>query len=153
MLRHHTRTTLAALAPVLAAAPLLLATPSTAAGQTSWGVGVVVGNDQGRPSRPTVWGGMYWGRNNRGFQFAYTTGYTDGYEKGIEDARKWRSFDPARHRRYRSADHRYSRRYGPRVEYERAYRDGFRAGYRAGYQEARSYRGYPRGRGPVWRPY
>jgi hypothetical protein len=154
MLQHRTRAILAVVAPLVAACALVLATPERAAAQVSLGFGVVIGYDQGRriPPPPST-GAWYGSRDNRQYQFAYSNGYTDGYEKGRDDGRDWRAFDPMRHRRYREADHKYNRRLGPRVEYERAYRDGFRAGYEASYREAQAYRGYPRGRDPRWQPY
>jgi hypothetical protein len=138
MLRHRTRTFFTVVAPLLAAAPLILATPSKAAAQVSWGVGVVVGHDQGRP--PLVRGSVYLSRNSREYQFAYNSGYSDGREKGRDDGRHRRSFDPSRHRWYRSADHNYSRRYGARFEYEQAYRDGFRTGYGVAFRGSWGYR-------------
>lgn len=153
MRRHCTRTILAAAAPLLVAAPLILATPSVAVAQTSWGFGVVIGSERGRPAVPAARGGFYWTRGNRQFQLAYSNGYMDGYDKGRGDGRGRRAFDPYRHGRYRSANHGYKREYGPRVDYAYAYRDGFQAGYEAGYRDARVYRGYPRGRDYGWRPY
>jgi hypothetical protein len=66
---------------------------------------------------------------------AFQTGYEDGYDKGREDARDNDRYDPGRHGRFRSADHGYERRYGPKVEYQRVYRDGFRSGYDEGYRD------------------
>jgi hypothetical protein len=138
---------------LLAACGVVLALPATAGAQVSVGVGVVIGQGPARrlplPPARGAWnrpGGEPY------YQLAYGNGYADGYEKGIEDGRRWRSFDPNRHRRYRDADHRYNRRYGPRVEYQRAYRDGFLAGYQMGYREAGWYRGYSRDRDPRRQP-
>jgi hypothetical protein len=153
MLQHHRRTVIAGIAPFLALVPLILATPASAVAQTSWGFGVVIGHDQGRPAGPAVRGEAYWARNSREFQFAYSSGYKDGYDKGRGDGHARRSFDPSRHGRYRSADHNYDRRYGPRLQYEYAYRDGFRAGYDTGYRDARVYRGYRGDRDDWRRPY
>lgn len=151
MLQHHTRTTLAIVAPLLMAGALVLAAPQRAAGQVSVGFSVVIGQDQwGRIPPPPSAGAWRRPRDSRQYQFAYRSGYADGCEKGRDDGRDRRTFDPMRHRRYRSADHNYDRRYGPRVEYERAYRDGFWTGYAAGYREAQDYRRYPRGRNPLW---
>ena len=68
---------------------------------------------------------------------AFDNGYKDGYEKGREDARDRDSYDPVRHRRYRSADRGYNRRHGSsREEYKDVYREGFRAGYEEGYRDS-----------------
>ena len=64
-------------------------------------------------------------------------GARDGYEKGVEDARKNRSFDPLRHAWYRSGDRHFEGRYGSREQYKDLYRDGFRDGYERGYGESR----------------
>jgi hypothetical protein len=48
-------------------------------------------------------------------------GYSDGYDKGLEDGRDQRGFDPTRHRWYRSADRGYDGRYGSRTQYARIY--------------------------------
>src|SRR5512139_2192685 len=79
--------------------------------------------------------------------YAYRNGYQDGVEKGLEDTRKHRSYDPPRHRRYRNGDHNYERWYGPKEYYESVYRDGFRAGYDQAYRQGVRYGYDPR----VWR--
>src|SRR5207248_11636822 len=66
-------------------------------------------------------------------------GYRDGYEVGRNDARDLESFDPIRSSRYRSGDHDYDRRYGPKEEYTQIYRDAFQRGYEQGYRESRRY--------------
>jgi hypothetical protein len=66
---------------------------------------------------------------------AFDTGYEDGYDKGREDGRDNDRYDPARHGRFRSADHRYQRSYGSKAEYQRVYREAFRAGYAEGYRD------------------
>jgi hypothetical protein len=154
MRRHRTRTLAGVVAPFIAAGALVLATPERAVAQVSFGFGVVIGHDQERrvPPQPST-GAWYRYRDNRQDQFAYSNGYADGYGKGRDDGRDWRTFDPMRHRYYRSADHRYDRHLGPRFEYERAYRDGFWSGYSAGFREAQEYRGNPRGRNPRRWPY
>lgn len=68
---------------------------------------------------------------------AIDNGIRDGYEKGREDARKNRGFDPLRHSWYRAGDRHYESRYGPRQEYKDLYRRGFQQGYEQGYREAR----------------
>jgi hypothetical protein len=66
---------------------------------------------------------------------AYDNGANDGYEKGLEDARKHRSFDPLRHDWYRSGDRHYESRYGSKEQYKDLYREAFRSGYERGYRE------------------
>jgi hypothetical protein len=66
-------------------------------------------------------------------------GFRDGLEVGRNDARDRESFDPIRSSRYRSGDHDYDRRYGPKDEYKRIYRDAFQRGYEQGYREYRRY--------------
>ena len=68
---------------------------------------------------------------------AFDNGARDGYEKGLEDLRKNRSFDPRRHSWYRSGDRHYEGRYGSREQYKDVYRQGFQQGYERGYQEGR----------------
>jgi flagellar biosynthesis/type III secretory pathway protein FliH len=77
---------------------------------------------------------------NRGYgDIAFQNGLNDGHEKGAEDARKNRSFDPLRHDWYRSGDRHYNGNYGSRQQYKDAYRSGFQQGYDRGYRE-RQYR-------------
>ena len=66
---------------------------------------------------------------------AFANGRNDGYEKGQEDARKRRSYDPLRHKWYRSGDHDYRSQYGPRDRYRDVYRQGFKEGYDRGFRE------------------
>jgi len=61
-------------------------------------------------------------------------GYRDGYDVGRNDFRDHESFDPVRSGRYRSADHHYDSRYGPRDRFQREYRLGFEDGYERGYR-------------------
>lgn len=89
------------------------------------------GNDD-RYSRDTR-GGYGAGYGN----VATQTGFRDGYEQGLEDARDGDRHDPVRARRYRSADHDYDRRYGDRERWKIDYRQGFLAGYERGYREGR----------------
>ena len=98
----------------------------------------------GRPNGPYAQQGGYGGwngpyGNNRGGYYtpAFENGARDGFEKGQEDARKNRSFDPRRHSWYRSGDRHYDDRYGPREQYKDVYRRGFQQGYEEGF---RSYR-------------
>ena len=80
------------------------------------------------------WGGY---RNDRYYSPAFDNGMRDGYEKGQEDARKNRSFDPRRHKWYREGDHDYEGRYGPRETYKDAYRRAFQQAYERAYREGR----------------
>ena len=84
------------------------------------------------PSYPGSYG-RYGGYNDVAFQ----NGANDGYEKGLEDARKNRSFDPLRHGSYRSGDRHYESRYGSKDQYKNVYRDGFRNGYDSGFRDGR----------------
>ncbi len=67
---------------------------------------------------------------------AFDNGRNDGREKGMEDARQNRSFDPLRHKWYRSGDHDYRGEYGSREQYRDVYRRGFQEGYEQGYRSA-----------------
>jgi hypothetical protein len=89
-------------------------------------------------SRPGVWGpsGQYGAYSSP----AFDNGQRDGYEKGLEDARRNRSFDPIRHAWYRSGDRHYQSRYGSRDQYKDVYRRGFQQGYERGYAEVRYWR-------------
>jgi flagellar biosynthesis/type III secretory pathway protein FliH len=82
------------------------------------------------------WGGRYPG-GGAYYTPAFDNGARDGYEKGTEDARKNRSFDPLRHSWYRSGDRHYEGRYGSRDQYKNVYRQGFERGYERGYREGR----------------
>jgi len=66
---------------------------------------------------------------------AFANGGNDGYEKGQEDARSHRSYDPLRHKWYRSGDHDYKGQYGSKDVYRNLYRQGFKEGYDRGYRE------------------
>lgn len=67
----------------------------------------------------------------------FDNGARDGYDKGIEDAHRNRTFDPLRHSWYRAGDRHYQGRYGSRDQYKDVYRRGFQQGYGRGYQEGR----------------
>lgn len=82
-------------------------------------------------------------RDGRRGNVAFDQGYSDGYEKGLEDAGRNREFDPTRHGWYRSADRGYESVYGTKADYKNVYRDGFRDGYNAGYNDR-----YQNGRNP-----
>jgi flagellar biosynthesis/type III secretory pathway protein FliH len=85
------------------------------------------------PAYPDRTYGQYGGYTN----FAVQNGVNDGYEKGVEDARKNRSFDPLRHSWYRSGDRHYEGRFGSREQYKDLYRQGFREGYERGFRGGR----------------
>jgi flagellar biosynthesis/type III secretory pathway protein FliH len=76
-------------------------------------------------------------RNGGYYSPAFDNGARDGYEKGREDVRKQRSFDPLRHSWYRSGDRHYEDEYGPRQQYKDTYRQGFQRGYERGFREGR----------------
>lgn len=76
-------------------------------------------------------------RNGGYYSPAFDNGTRDGYEKGQEDARKRRSFDPLRHSWYRSGDRHYDDRYGSKQQYKDTYRQGFQQGYEQGFREGR----------------
>jgi hypothetical protein len=82
-------------------------------------------------------GNGYPGQGGYGYGYtpAYSNGANDGYEKGREDARDRDSYDPLRHKWYRSGDHDYKSSYGPKPQYENVYRQGFKEGYDRGYRE------------------
>ncbi len=85
---------------------------------------------------PTVPGerGRY-GYPSQSVNFAWRTGFDDGYNAGFDDGRHRRRVDPVGEGRYRSADHGYARQYGSKDQYKLTYREGFRAGYAQGYQD------------------
>ena len=64
-------------------------------------------------------------------------GFSDGYDKGREDARDGDRYEPRRHKWYRGGDRGYRRDYGPKDDYKRFYRDAFLQGYERGYRESR----------------
>jgi flagellar biosynthesis/type III secretory pathway protein FliH len=115
-------------AAVVIGSLFVLAAPRKAAAQVSLGFGIVIGGNQGPSDR-----GWY-GRDSL-HQLAFNNGYADGYDKGRDDGSDRRVYDPLRHKRFRQADHKYERRFGPKAAYQNAYRNGFRAGYDAGYLE------------------
>jgi hypothetical protein len=84
------------------------------------------------------------------YDVAFNNGYTDGMEKGREDVREQRMYDPSRHSRYRSADHLYERQYGSKDQYKSDYRQGFIDGYDAAFG-ARSNSSSPFGTWPSGR--
>lgn len=99
------------------------------------------------------------GRSGYGYSSpGYDAGYSDGYEKGVDDADDRDRFDPLRHGRYKSADRGYDRRYGSKDAYKNIYREGFRVGYERGYRDQQRYgtrnsRNSRNSRAPVWWPF
>ncbi len=86
----------------------------------------------------------YAGYAARTHDMAFNTGYSDGMEKGREDAWNRNPFDFTHHLWYRGASRGYDG-YGSHDEYREIYRDGFREGYEAGYGARPAY-------GPVYEP-
>ena len=81
-------------------------------------------------------------RGRGGYQYndaAYQTGFTDGYEAGLDDGRDRRRFDPVGEGRYRSGDRGYNGNYGSRDAYKNRYRGAFREGYESGYGDGQRY--------------
>jgi hypothetical protein len=74
----------------------------------------------------------------RGYQEpAFARGYSDGWDKGLEDGRDRDRYDPVRHGDYKDGDNGYERRYGSKDAYKNNYRAGFRQGYEDGYRDGR----------------
>lgn len=95
------------------------------------------------------------GRGAGGYQrtdLAFRSGFTDGYEAGLKDARDRRRFDPIGEGRYRDGDRGYNRNYGSRDFYKIRYREGFREGYEHGYDDGFRYGRNYNGR-PSWWPW
>jgi hypothetical protein len=92
----------------------------------------------GGPRYGTGYPGGGYGRPGYGYvNPAVEHGLREGYEKGVEDARKNRSFDARRHKWYREGDRHYEGRYGSRDFYKDQYRRAFQEGYDRGYREGR----------------
>jgi flagellar biosynthesis/type III secretory pathway protein FliH len=87
------------------------------------------------PSAGVYGPGVY--RNGGYSSPGFDNGAREGYEKGQEDARKRRSFDPLRHSWYRSGDRHYDDRDGSKQQYKDTYRQGFQQGYEQGFREGR----------------
>jgi hypothetical protein len=83
----------------------------------------------------TGYGG--YGYRGSAYSLILENGARDGYEKGVEDSRRNRSFDPLRHKWYRDAERHYRGEYGSRDQYRDVYRRGFQQGYERGYRERR----------------
>jgi len=110
----------------------------------SGGYGSTGGYDRNGNWRPGAGGPPPWanGRGRGNYQYndyAVQTGFTDGYEAGLNDGRARRQFDPVGESRYRNGDHGYKSQYGSRDAYRLRYRDSFRDGYESGYEDGRRY--------------
>jgi hypothetical protein len=68
---------------------------------------------------------------------AYQNGASDGYKKGLDDVNDRKRPDVTRQKWYRSGDHDYDSRYGPKESYRVEYRRGFEEGYNRAYRERR----------------
>lgn len=90
------------------------------------------GNGQGGYGPGYGQGGYGYGNS-----IAIQYGAQDGYEKGLEDVRKRRTYDVLRHGWYRGGDRHYNSRYGSKQQYADLYRQGFREGYDRGFREGR----------------
>jgi len=66
---------------------------------------------------------------------AEQNGYRVGLERGIDDARHGRSYNPNNSSHYRDGDSGYHSQYGSKDAYKAAYRDGFSRGYDEGYRQ------------------
>jgi hypothetical protein len=67
---------------------------------------------------------------------ASARGYSDGYERGLDDARHHNRYDPVGEKDYRDGDEGYNSSYGSKDAYKNNYRTGFRQGYEDGYRGA-----------------
>jgi len=106
--------------------------------QDTYGYPGVYGNSypDRRNTDPYYSGQVPYGNSRYGYNSAaYPNGLNDGIEKGREDARKQRSFDPLRHDWYRDGTRHYKSEYGPKQQYANVYRQAFREGYDRGYRE------------------
>ncbi len=67
---------------------------------------------------------------------ASARGYSDGYERGLDDAKHHNRYDPVGEKDYRDGDEGYKSSYGSKEAYKNNYRTGFRQGYEDGYRGA-----------------
>jgi hypothetical protein len=98
------------------------------------------------PTYPRDRGGYGSARGGYGYYSpASDKGFSDGYEKGLDDGRDRDRFQPERHKWYREGDRGYKSSFGSRDRYKVEYRDAFRQGYEQGYRDSRTgYRGQAR---------
>jgi hypothetical protein len=71
---------------------------------------------------------------------ALARGYSDGYQRGVDDGRDRRRYDPVGEKDYREADQGYYGGYGSKDAYKNNYRAGFRQGYEDGYRDGNNRR-------------
>ena len=64
-------------------------------------------------------------------------GFSEGYEKGLDDGNDGDRFAPEQHKWYREGDRGYKGSYGSRDRYKIEYREAFRQGYDQGYRDSR----------------
>jgi opacity protein-like surface antigen len=79
-------------------------------------------------------------RGGYGERVAEQRGYATGLDRGRDDARNRRSFNPNNSSHYRDGDSGYRSEYGSREAYRQAYRAAFRRGYEVGYRENSRFR-------------
>jgi hypothetical protein len=60
---------------------------------------------------------------------ATDTGYRDGLQAGLSDARQRKDFKPEKHEAYEDGKHGYRKEYGDKKLYKEQYRKGFLRGY------------------------
>jgi len=75
------------------------------------------------------------------YRIASDRGYQAGLDRGAEDARNHRRYDPNNSQHYRDGDSGYHSQYGSIQAYRAAYREGFRRGYAQGYGRNRGFWG------------
>ena|SRR5580704_1865385 len=68
-------------------------------------------------------------------RIAHENGHRTGLEKGLDDGRHSRSFNPERSSHYRDGDAGYHKEYGLKEDYRIAYRQAFVNGYTEGFRE------------------
>ncbi len=125
---------------LLGAGTFVPGAPSAVVGGTAWAgeirirVDVAQREAAQRPPRPS----RQWRLPDRrapSQEPASARGYSDGYQRGLDDGRDRDRYDPVGHGNYRSGDTGYYRDYGPREAYRNNYRAGFRQGYENGYRD------------------
>ena len=75
------------------------------------------------------------------YRIASDRGFQAGLDRGAEDARNHRRYDPNNSQHYRDGDSGYHSQYGIIQAYRAAYREGFRRGYAQGYGRYRGFWG------------
>ncbi|HSL21964.1 MAG TPA: hypothetical protein VK886_10545 [Vicinamibacterales bacterium] len=86
------------------------------------------------------YGGHRDGRYGRVMSPAFDVGYREGFEHGVDDARRGRDFAFAHSRDYQRADRGWNGRYGSRDAYRYEFRRGYEQGYREAYGRNSRYR-------------